>query len=72
MARWHGRCPGELTRAQLRVAARVAEGAEDRTIASEFNISLQTVKNHLQSAYAELGMRNRTQLAVWYVTRFRR
>jgi DNA-binding CsgD family transcriptional regulator len=54
---------GELTAAELRVAALAAEGLSNKQIASHLFIAVHTVEVHLAHVYAKLGVRSRTQLA---------
>jgi len=55
--------PGaELTPRELDVAKLVASGASNKRGAAELGIAESTVKLHLHSAFAKLGVRNRTQL----------
>jgi DNA-binding CsgD family transcriptional regulator len=61
----YGRGPhtGELTVAELRVAALAADGLSNKQIASHLFIAVHTVEVHLTHVYAKLGVRSRTQLA---------
>ena len=47
------------------VARRVGEGATNREIARALFITEGTAKNHVTSALRKLGLRDRTQLALW-------
>ncbi|MFE5549954.1 LuxR C-terminal-related transcriptional regulator [Streptomyces sp. NPDC056534] len=76
-ARRHAaRCPGvhtpllsftsaatPLTPREHEIAALAASGHASRTIASTLNLSVRTVNNHLQHAYAKLNVTTRQQLA---------
>ncbi len=42
---------------------------ENAQIAAELNISPRTVKNHISSVLAKLGMNNRVQAAIYAVRR---
>lgn len=53
-----------LTRRERDVAALVATGQRNRTIAASLGISEGTVKMHLHNVYAKLGLESRTQLAM--------
>ena len=53
-----------LTRRERDVAALVAAGQRNRTIAAALGISEGTVKMHLHNVYAKLGLESRTQLAM--------
>ena len=56
-----------ITRRELELIALVATGLTDRAIAYQCKISLQTVKNLLQSARSKLDLHNRVELTVWYL-----
>jgi ATP/maltotriose-dependent transcriptional regulator MalT len=47
----------------------VAAGLRNREIATRLFISHKTVKTHLQNIYSKLGVRSRTQAAVWASSR---
>jgi DNA-binding NarL/FixJ family response regulator len=53
-----------LTSREQQVLELVAQGLANRTIARSLAISESTVKNHLRSVYAKLGVTHRTQAAV--------
>lgn len=57
----------QLTPAELRVAALIAEGCSPREIAAAVGISVLTVRAHLRSLYEKTGARRQTALArlVW-------
>ncbi len=55
---------GLLTRRELEVIALVAEGLRNREIAQRLSLSPSTVKSHLASSFAKLGVANRTQAAI--------
>lgn len=52
-----------LTRRQQEVASLAARGMSNHEIADRLVISLRTVENHLHSAYTELGIAGRQELA---------
>ncbi|GLU48064.1 hypothetical protein Nans01_24150 [Nocardiopsis ansamitocini] len=54
-----------LSDREREVAALVGTGATNRDIASGLFITQGTVKNHISSVLRKLGLRDRTQLAVW-------
>jgi DNA-binding NarL/FixJ family response regulator len=54
-----------LTEREEQVAAAVARGLGNAEIGRELHVSLSTVKTHLESAMAKLGLRNRVELAIW-------
>jgi DNA-binding CsgD family transcriptional regulator len=70
LGRITGRRPamGELTDAERRVAMLAAGGARNREIAEQLFMSVRTVEGHLSNAYAKLGIRSRTELAVYLDT----
>jgi DNA-binding CsgD family transcriptional regulator len=53
----------ELTEAERRIAALVADGKRNREIAAELYISVRTVETHLGKIFRKLGIRSRTELA---------
>jgi DNA-binding CsgD family transcriptional regulator len=65
LARIGGRPPsrGELTAAERRIAALVAEGRTNREVAAALFLAERTVEAHLSHVYAKLGVRSRTELA---------
>lgn len=67
LARIGGRraVPGELTEAEARVARLAAAGRTNREIADALFMSVRTVEGHLSRAYAKLGVRSRTELALY-------
>jgi len=54
-----------LTEREEEVLLTVARGLANSEIAAELHISLSTVKTHLSSLMAKLGVRNRVELAIW-------
>jgi DNA-binding NarL/FixJ family response regulator len=54
----------DLSAREQEIVARVATGMTNREIAAELHLGAETVKHHLSSALAKLGVRNRTQAAV--------
>jgi DNA-binding NarL/FixJ family response regulator len=68
MGRWPDRQIGKLaplTCRQAEIAGYVAAGFSNPDIAAITGKSLQTVKNHLQNAFDELGIHSRLQMAIW-------
>jgi DNA-binding CsgD family transcriptional regulator len=60
-----GRAPsrGELTEAEHRIAALVAEGRTNREVAAALFVTEHTVERALTRAYRKLGVRSRAELA---------
>jgi DNA-binding NarL/FixJ family response regulator len=55
----------ELSHRETEVLMLVAEGLPNKLIASRLEISEKTVKAHLTSVFAQLGVTDRTQAALW-------
>ncbi|MFE2425111.1 ATP-binding protein [Streptomyces hokutonensis] len=55
-----------LTSREREVAARVAQGATNRQIASALGRSPRTVEGHIENILAKLGFGSRTQIATWW------
>jgi DNA-binding NarL/FixJ family response regulator len=53
-----------LTPRELDIVAALVDGASNREIAQRFDISLQTVKNHLSTVFEKLGVSTRLELAL--------
>lgn len=60
-ARWR---PGGLTRRELEVLRFVADGLQNRDVASALHISENTVKNHMRNIHEKLGVKTRTEAVV--------
>ncbi len=58
---------GPLSRRELQIAELVADGLTNREIADHLDLAVRTVCTHLTSINNKLGLRSRTQLAVWVV-----
>ncbi|HEY3062306.1 MAG TPA: LuxR C-terminal-related transcriptional regulator [Chloroflexota bacterium] len=56
-----------LTQREREVATRIAEGCSNRQIARELVITNSTVERHVANILSKLGMRSRSQVAVWAV-----
>ena len=54
-----------ITPREQEVLNLVAEGASNREIAKKLYIAEKTVKNHVSSLLSRVGVRDRTQLALW-------
>jgi DNA-binding NarL/FixJ family response regulator len=57
-----------LSTRECEVLALIVEGFSNQEIAEELGIARNTVKNHLRSILAKLGVRNRAQAAAYAVT----
>ncbi|MGI6178138.1 MAG: response regulator transcription factor [Eubacterium sp.] len=58
----------ELTEKEAALCAYVADGLSNKEIGEKMYLSEGTVRNYLSSALAKLGLRDRTQLAIYYLT----
>jgi DNA-binding CsgD family transcriptional regulator len=56
---------GVLTRRELAVARRVADGLTNAQIAKELSISSRTVDSHLLNIRTKLAVRTRVEVALW-------
>jgi len=56
-----------LTRRELDIVREVTEGATNKDIALRFDLSEQTVKNHLSNIFDKLGVSTRLELALYAV-----
>jgi len=54
-----------LTDRELDVVRLVARGRTNQEVAAELFVSLSTVKTHMGSVQAKLGLRNRVEVAAW-------
>lgn len=54
-----------LSERETEVVRSIARGRTNAEIAAELFISLSTVKSHLSGIQSKLGVRNRTEIAVW-------
>ncbi|TYB52992.1 response regulator transcription factor [Nonomuraea sp. PA05] len=57
--------PGGLSDREYEIALLIGAGASNREIARGLHITEGTAKNHISSCLRKLGLRDRTQLAVW-------
>ncbi len=58
-----------LSEKELQVAAEVADGRNNREIAEALFLSEGTVRNYISTILEKLELRDRTQLAIWYLKR---
>ncbi len=54
----------QLTRREREIVEAILTGCSNREIAQRYGISEETVKHHLSSVYAKLGVSNRLELAL--------
>ncbi len=59
-----GDARAHLTRRELEVIRRLAQGLQDKEIAFELGIAERTVQTYIQSLFAKLNTQNRTEAAV--------
>jgi DNA-binding NarL/FixJ family response regulator len=55
----------ELTEREREILQHVARGASNREIGEALFITEGTVKNHVSNILSKLGLRDRTQAALW-------
>ncbi|MBN1321215.1 MAG: response regulator transcription factor [Thermoleophilia bacterium] len=58
---------GDLTEREREIIRSVAQGKSNREIAGQFYISEKTVKTHISHILAKLGLKDRTQLAIFAI-----
>lgn len=58
----------DLTEQEAVLCGYVADGLSNREIGEKMFLSEGTVRNYLSSALSKLGLRDRTQLAIYYLT----
>lgn len=56
-----------LTRRELQVLQHIAMGLSNREVGTSLDVSLETVKEHVQNILRKLDVNDRTQAAVWAV-----
>ncbi|RAV19873.1 response regulator transcription factor [Paenibacillus contaminans] len=56
-----------LTPAEMLVVHQIAEGKSNKEIAAELFLSEGTVKNYITEILSKLGLRDRTQIAIFYL-----
>lgn len=58
-----------LTPSELKVLDLIGEGMSNREIAERLGVAEKTVKNHITSLLAKMGLQRRTQVAAWVAAR---
>jgi DNA-binding NarL/FixJ family response regulator len=58
-----------LTARECQVLGAAAEGKQNKIIADELGLSQHTVKLHMHHVIAKLGVSNRTEATLWYLSR---
>ncbi|MBK6665558.1 MAG: response regulator transcription factor [Saprospiraceae bacterium] len=56
----------ELTARENELLKLLAEGCLNKEIADQLNVTLSTVKNHLQNIYIKLHVQNRSEAIIKY------
>lgn len=57
----------ELTKTERKIIQQVERGDSNKEIADALNLSEGTIRNYLSAILNKLGLRDRTQLAIWAV-----
>lgn len=60
----------ELTKKEIEVMEQVAQGLNNKEIAANLFLSEGTVRNYISTILEKLELRDRTQLAIYYLKRF--
>ncbi len=63
---------GDLTKKEIEVMEQVAEGLSNKEIAVKLYLSEGTVRNYISTILEKLELRDRTQLAIYYLKRYER
>ncbi|MCC2309921.1 response regulator [Cellulomonas chengniuliangii] len=58
-----------LTPSEMKVLDLIGEGLSNREIAERLGVAEKTVKNHITSLLAKMGLQRRTQVAAWVSAR---
>ena len=58
-----------LTRQERKIAVLIRRGRTNPEIADKLVIEVGTVKNHVHNVLGKLGLRTRTEVAVWLTER---
>lgn len=58
-----------LTRREREVARLLAKGLTNREMADRLVISQRTVEGHVENVLGKMGVKSRTQVAIWFTSR---
>lgn len=61
----HGDPIADLTPSERRVLELIGDGLSNREIGEKLGVAEKTVKNHITSLLAKMGLQRRTQVAAW-------
>ncbi|EEH64246.1 response regulator receiver domain protein [Gleimia coleocanis DSM 15436] len=61
----HGDPTADLTPAERKVLNLIGDGLSNREIGEKLGVAEKTVKNHITSLLAKMGLQRRTQVAAW-------
>lgn len=61
----HGDPTADLTPSERRVLELIGDGISNREIGERLGVAEKTVKNHITSIIAKMGLQRRTQVAAW-------
>ncbi|MCI9889751.1 response regulator transcription factor [Micrococcales bacterium 31B] len=59
----------KLTNSELRIVELVGQGLSNREVAEQLGLAEKTIKNHLTSILAKMGLKRRTQIVAWLASR---
>ena len=65
---WPGRAEG-LTEREAQAVTLICRGLPNGAIANELNVSLNTLKSYIRSAYRTMGVASRSEAVLWGVAR---
>ena len=54
---------------EKRIIKLVAQGLKNKDVAKEIGTTEHVIKNYLRDIYDKLGLWNRVELALWYISR---
>jgi DNA-binding NarL/FixJ family response regulator len=62
-----GNIPSTLSRTEIDIICHIAKGMANKEIASEMSLSEGTIRNYISSILQKIGLRDRTQIALWAI-----